>query len=388
MRGTLLFGPVTVAWIAGCYAPDVGTGSPCGPGQPCPSELTCSAATGTCESADDVPAGSDWLDGYAYRKRITITPTAAASLAEFPISVVETADASLAAHARADGQDLAFTAADGSTLLAREIVQYDAQTGALDAWFQAPALGAAPTTFYLYYGGASRAGATPWTSLYAGVWHMGGSPATIPDSTARHHDASASEVSRQPGLEPGLVGLARRFDGVDDSTSASNSADFDFGSGSFSYSVWVYVTHSSGAYDMPLFKGGSSPGFPGYDVELGSATWGTGVSDGATSLSTWFGNEPSLLSRWVQLVGVVDRTAGQWSTYVDGVRKASSTISTFGSIDSSLALKIGNDSNPFNGVLDEVRVYTAALSDGWIAAEHANLADRPRFVTLGSAEAR
>src|SRR5579862_8402987 len=41
----------SLAIAAACYAPSIQPGSPCSATAPCPSELTCSPATHTCESS-------------------------------------------------------------------------------------------------------------------------------------------------------------------------------------------------------------------------------------------------------------------------------------------------------------------------------------------------
>src|SRR5262245_26287173 len=80
-------------------------------------------------------AGS--LDTLAYRKHITIDP-GAVTLADFPLAVVVAADPDLAAHARPDGHDFAFVAADGETQLAFEVEHYDGASGNLVAWVRMP----------------------------------------------------------------------------------------------------------------------------------------------------------------------------------------------------------------------------------------------------------
>ncbi len=130
-----------------------------------------------------------WLDDYAFRKRITITPNVATDLVDVPISVATVADPELRSRAQVDGTDLVFTA-DDDTLLDYEIVNYDPTSGALDAWVRIPALsGQASTELSLYYGGPSRASLpiATWPSTCAVVWHLSGTTATEHDSTTNAH---------------------------------------------------------------------------------------------------------------------------------------------------------------------------------------------------------
>lgn len=92
---------------------------------------TCLVACGRV-GFDPVGAGGDpgWLDGYTYRKQISIAPLAPADLFDLPVHLGLANDSDLAQHARDDGADLAITADDGVSLLAREVVAYDGASGA------------------------------------------------------------------------------------------------------------------------------------------------------------------------------------------------------------------------------------------------------------------
>lgn len=149
-----------------------------------------------------------------------------------------------------------------------------------------------------------------------------------------------------------------------------DSNTLDFGTASFSYGLWVNAASTSGNYDMPWWKGGSSPGVPGYDFELGAGRWAACLSDGDEGLCAAFSSSP-LLGRWVHLFAVVDRRAASLSLFVDGRLVSSSPIpSSFGSTSSSFPASIGASSSgpyPFKGRIDDVRVYSRALSPSEVA---------------------
>ena len=164
----------------------------------------------------------------------------------------------------------------------------------------------------------------------------------------------------------GVLKQAFEFNGSSDYVQINHSSSIDVGSGSFTYGLWVYALSSVGTWDMPIFKGGSSANDPGYDMELGSADWSANISDGSVMVQSYFSWTP-LNNQWVYLVVVIDRTAQRLYTYVNGVLFYSDAdISTVGSINSSaynLRLGIGiYEICPFNGLIDEVRIYNRALS--------------------------
>ena len=89
-----------------------------------------------------------------------------ADLTDFPLLItltdVDLKDAAHAGHVgQADGGDLLFTSADGTTQLDHEIESYDPATGTLVAWVKVPTLSpATDTVLYLYYGNAAAAKST------------------------------------------------------------------------------------------------------------------------------------------------------------------------------------------------------------------------------------
>ncbi len=140
------------------------------------------------------------------RKPITIT-AGSVSLADYPLAVIDTGDADLAAGA--SGDDLAFVAADGVTPLAYEIDSYDA--GSLVAWVRVPIV-TGTETIYLTYGGPAHAPPDPapvWPDML-GVWHFADvGPAS--DSTSHAH---TFDSMTPPASVAGIAGGARSFDGT------------------------------------------------------------------------------------------------------------------------------------------------------------------------------
>jgi hypothetical protein len=70
--------------------------------------------------------------------------------------------------------------------------------------------------------------------------------------------------------------------------------------------------------------------------------------------------------------------------FADGQLTDEDDISGFTSMSTGIPARIGRSDNYApNGLVDEVRVYSGALSAGWIALEHANLND-PDFIDVGA----
>ena len=211
---------------------------------------------------------------------------------------------------------------------------------------------------------------------------------------------SSAATQQQLGIDPNwsngvtAKNAALKFDGSNDYVDAGNPSNgaLAFGAGSFSYGLWVKPTSNVGTWDMPLFKGGGSAGNAGFDIELGTGVWASDMGDGSTFTSVnFYAGSPSL-NTWYHLFVVVDRSAQLLKAYVNGVFVASTPIASIGSVTSTNHLTFGANntaSNPYNGSIDDVRIYGRALSADEVAKlaakqpiSESNLAGNWRFDDL------
>ena len=160
-------------------------------------------------------AGESWFnDIWQFRKEITIDATKVSSgpHTDFPVLVNLTSDASLAANAQADGDDILFTSSGGATQLKHEIEKYGSSTGDLVAWVKVPSLpSSTDTVFFMYYGNGSadsqQDATSVWSNGYEAVYHLN---ENFLDSTSNARNATNS--------------------GTDDATGMiANGRDFEFG---------------------------------------------------------------------------------------------------------------------------------------------------------------
>jgi hypothetical protein len=339
-----------------------------------------------------------WLASHAYRKRLVVAPGgSAASLTNFPLAVLLDADASLAYHARRDGTDLVVTSSDGTTVLDCELVDYNPQTGRIELWFEAPALQLDSTTaFYLYYGGdAYPAKSTEvWMNGFKGVWHLSSATSMEFDSASsgNHLDQPNSLLIPMPTTGARSKGRGRLFDGSNDYLYVLDLDDsLDVGTLSFSVSLWLRSEGASAPYDTSLYKGGTNGGNPGYAYFNGTSGWAGKILDDSASgdfENPSFASGP-IVGQWLHLVMVIDRDTvpNSWTSYVDGVFAASSSF-TLGSFSGAAPFQIGaSPTQPFHGSLDEVRVYSRALSADWVRTDYDNVA-KVDFITLGAEQTK
>ncbi|GAA4352150.1 hypothetical protein GCM10023185_11540 [Hymenobacter saemangeumensis] len=163
-------------------------------------------------------------------------------------------------------------------------------------------------------------------------------------------------------------GNALAFDGINDnvvfsSTPAVNS----LGTGNFTMEAWVYYNGSSAAQsiirktgDYNLYINGNTLHAEVWPNGLGNATWRRAA--GAITLPA---------NRWVHVAAVWTAATSNCQLYVNGVADGTGA-STLGSISGSESLMLGLSSiygNALGGRLDEVRIYTAALTAANVQAD-------------------
>ncbi|MBW2524250.1 MAG: DUF2341 domain-containing protein [Deltaproteobacteria bacterium] len=384
LEGTFVVGDTMTSTVS-----STGTGAAAGSGG--------SSAQGGSAGTGGGAGAEPWLEGYDARKGIRFEATRA-QLDDFVAAVVIETDPDLVGAAQPNGEDIAFTAADGITPLSHEVELYNGTNGTLVAWVRIPSLlPQEPTFAYLYWGNPLASDQQDvhgtWADRYAGVWHLGENPATglaavFSDSSRSGNDGQLYDGLYQPARARGIAGGALQFPGNGAAITLGDPADgsLDFDLSSFSFSVWVYVDASAGPWDMPWFKGGSSIGNAGYDFELGASAWNVGVSDGTQIEVQAFGAETDFLGAWTHLVAVVDRSGSQLVPYANGSPQAPGDLSGFGSISTDIPASIGHATHVMQGRVDEVRIYSEALSSEWIDAEYRNLAEPASFYQVGPTE--
>jgi hypothetical protein len=183
---------------------------------------------------------------------------------------------------------------------------------------------------------------------------------------------------------PGRVGNAARFDGVDDVVSTTG-VDVRTDA-SFTVSAWAYLegndcdlttTTRCVVSAVSLEGGGAAPAGKfrlGHVVDRGQNSAGKWVfempeldgtvSDAAVDV------RPGQLNTWVHLVGVYDASARVIWLYVNGSEKDEGTLLSAWQATGPLRIGHGRtgDAPGWRGAVDDVRMYSGALTDDRITA--------------------
>lgn len=364
----------------------VGTGAPGGAGAADGTDGTLTDPAR--DDAGDAAAAPDAPTGSGFSKSIAFDPgKVAGALADFPVWI-DLADADLAAHAKPDGSDVSFAAADG-TPLPYEIQRWDATTGSLSAWVRVPALTASPaTSIELVYGtdAPGPAPASVFSSSFAAVWHL--EDALASGAIA---EATGTRPGTATGLSPASHVTARLGAGVDFDGGAAEIA-FDnplLGGGPHTISLWV-SQRPTGDNDALVVLGNAA---------CGESRWLHGRFDDDTAAvgfycNDWSDPDVELVSAGFTLVHWVYE-GGVSRIYRDGALAAGPFTQSGSTIDTKgTGGHIGNAPGGWganmglHGIVDEVRIATVARSAAWIATEYANQSSPSTFYAVGPEKPR
>ena len=339
--------------------------------------------------------GTGWYaaDDWSYRRAVTIPAgSVTRSLADFPV-LVSLTDAAMGGQAQADGSDLRFTAADGTTQLAHELERWDPGTGQLLAWVEVPAVAAgSDTTFYLHWGATDAPDQQDvpgtWSAGFDGVWHL----AEDPTGDLPHADDSSPEG--RDGVRQGAGSTAASAAVVGDGVAlAADSGRLALGTTTatdtpLTMSGWVSADTTAGGTVLRAEDAGAVHAA----LELvadgaGGLAVRASLRDGGGTLQTAEGGSLA--------VGATGHVAATWDgttlkAWLNGTAVAS-TVVTSRQVAPGVELAIGAGPDagaaPLDGTVDEVRLDTVARSGAWLAAQAASQSSPGTFAVVGGASA-
>jgi hypothetical protein len=165
----------------------------------------------------------------------------------------------------------------------------------------------------------------------------------------------------------GKLNASLNFDGSDDKVSIPDptSGILDFNaSTSLTMSAWIKTTDTSDNYHVIFEKGG----FGGQAYRYGLFTYNNTlriiVNDFSSSVQNFSSSGITVNDgNWHHVVGVVDRVNTKLLIYSDGKFVNETTLTRPGTFENSNPLNFSsNNSFPFPGQIDDVRIYNYALT--------------------------
>ncbi len=216
-----------------------------------------------------------------------------------------------------------------------------------------------------------------------GYWSF--EDATGTKATDFSGNGNTGTLTNGPAWIAGKVGKAVSFDGSNDYVTVPNSSSLALGTGDFNVSMWLKTTTSASSFLLNKYINGEGQfailiNFAGYGGSGGKVTFYTYKSGSEVYRPSSIAVNDGL---WHHLSFV--RTGTTLNIYIDGVlSNGTQTGSTALDVTSTGALGIGyngydspDDSGYTNGTLDDIRIYSRALS----TTEISNLYNRSNKIT-------
>ena len=314
---------------------------------------------------------------------VTLTSTAG-ELADVQVRVVlDTATLIAAGKMKADGADIRFTDDDAATLLPFW-VESGLNTSATVIWVRVPSLPASGTKkLFLFYGNPAATSLSHAKSTFLRVIDEGeplvagwsfdeGAGGTVKDGSGNGHDGTLLPT---PSWVDGKHGKALLLDANDGVEVANTGGAFDLVN-AFTIAAWVRpdVPGTDSRSDPIVWKLATTGG--NLDNFLLSWTAGSryqvGIERASDDADLSVVSKPHTQGVWTHVVGVY--TGSELRVYVDGALEGTLITGAAVPYTGSAPLRIGNllhsdhgEKGVFDGVIDEVQILDAALTDAEIA---------------------
>jgi hypothetical protein len=345
-----------------------------------------------------LPVFSQSTCSYNFRKRITFDPTkvsGSSDLTDFPVLIKIASDNDLrvtgsGGHVQnANGYDIIFTSADGTTLLDHQLTRYVSTSGALECWVKVPVLSTSvDTDIYMYYGNSAvttnQSSTNTWSNGYAGVWHLDNN---LNNSTATSGLNGTNNGSSNTGTSM-FGGNARDFDGSSDYVDITPyNAAYDQTS-AITVSAWIRLGTTGADQKIAGNQNNATGGWKFGVFSDNKIEFEIRNSSNSPFLSRSAGGGTSLSNNtWYYVVGEFSDAGDFINTYLNGsLDRNYSTTEAPGA--SNGTLKFGSEPYSsdafFDGIMDEIRISSVIRSASWVATEYANQNSPTTFYSISA----
>jgi autotransporter-associated beta strand protein len=278
----------------------------------------------------------------------------------------------------ANGADLRFTDASGTTELAYEIEKWD-PAGTSLVWVKVPSL-TANTSILAFWGNPAATvpayNGSTWTGGYTGVWHLNST--TVTDSTVPQQNTTSNATLTNSGK----IASALVHNGTSQHAIIPNATELNL-SNNYELSGWFKLA----ATDKPT--SGNYRSLFTKETDSNTRNWWLSInSDGRLWWKSSAGidvTSPTDLAdnQWHHFSAVHDGSTAR--LYLDGVEVATGSAPANEEL-TTWAVRLGSENSTrwFKGTLDEFRIANVKRSAAWVRTVYDNI-HNPAFIRIAPA---
>lgn len=325
-----------------------------------------------------------WYDpAWTFRKRVVVPANKfTADHAAFRMWI-DLIDPDIAASALSNGNDILWTASDGTTKLPHDIDTLDLAHSRIASHVLAATSASVSNVFYVYYGNAAAAdqrnAAGVWTGISA-VYHFGdGATLSLVDSTGNGNTLTNSSPAVTAGVGE-LSGGASFINTLLEKLSAANSATLQIGIGAGTVEAWINLATGHG-FTNPVATKLNTSGVAEYSLEVQGQTLFYVTASTNINLGCTITNDT-----WTHVAFVYDG-ATNVTGYKNGVACAPSSPVLPTTVGTGV-LNIGfRGGSYWSGAIDELRILKGtALTASVLADQVTNQTAPTTFMQVGAQE--
>jgi len=184
---------------------------------------------------------------------------------------------------------------------------------------------------------------------------------------------NSCSINGTPKVKTGVNcvgGSCLLFNGSTDSLDCGNSSSLNMGGSSVTIGTWIKL-NSLNVYHNIINKRGAASTWP-YQIDVNNSNNVLDFSVQGTAYGVITSGNSLSAGTWYYVVGIRDAAAGKLYLYINGVSAATPVSESVGNTSNTAILAIGNRSsaNFFNGLMDDTRIFNAAMPVSRIRSDY------------------
>ncbi len=313
-----------------------------------------------------------WNEDWSYRQKLTLDTSSLSGdvTNDHPILVkVTSSNTGFWDNVKAAGEDVRFIAEDDNTELKYHIEDFDHTSDDMFSWVKVTDTFESSSNIhiYMYYGNSTATDNQDSSGTYPAdynyVWHLNDA------ATSATGNSNTMTLENGLGYAAGKLANSLDFDGTNDSSYLANTIE----NGNHSYLMWIKTENTPN--DVILYGGGTAGNNKIMQLGIGTPTDWNGAdhkfcvyeNDHTDAWGSVCSTTTVNDNQYHHLVAVRTGTltSSDWKIYVDGVLERTNSTGEFPPVwaTTRVGVAYNGSSFPFEGIVDEVKVYEGTLSD-------------------------